>query len=131
MTSSREPVALYIDGPRTTVKVSGLRDKRDVHPSAFPASGPSGTTSEWEVVATLRPMPPNDWNLMPIEVWVNGVHVAWVHDEDSPRYWHALRDVLPDVISCAATVKGDRDSSDIARMTLALPERLSIFRGDR
>ena len=114
-----------VAGPRGSVLVTGIGYKLEDLPRAF---GQLPELAESEFVATLRPMPANEWNRNPIEVWVNGVHIGYVNDGDSKRYWDAMQRSKT-MISCSCLVKTTAlpvagQGFQVGKVKLSLPASL-------
>lgn len=110
------PPVRHVDGDRASVPVIGLGYKRADLPRAF---GQLGRLSEYDFEAVLAPRQPNEYNPTPIEVWVNGVHIGYVNDRQSPKYWASLR-AMTGFVSAGCVVKTDGLSS-ASRVWLSLP----------
>ena len=120
--ASRQPV--WVDGDRGSVLVTGLGYKLDDLPGAF---GQLPKLSESDFAAVLRPRDSNEWNPTPIEVWINDVHIGYVNDDASSRYWKPLRKMKAPV-SCGCVVKTTAVPSDtgfqVGKVHLSLPSHL-------
>lgn len=121
-----EPVPpLFVDGERRSVQVTGLGYKLAELPRAF---GELSRMSEHEFVAVLRPIPANDWFRTPVEVWVNDVHIGYIADHLSSRYWKWLKQ-LGTLVSCECIVVTTSipvagQGFQVGGAWLSLPERL-------
>ena len=120
----KQSAPVHVDGPRGSVLVTGLGYKLKDLPRAF---GDLGELTESDFEAVLKPMPPNQYNRTPIEVWVNGVQIGCVNDTSSPAYWGALRNLKHEV-SCTCVVKTTALRGDygiqVGKVRLSLPPRL-------
>ena len=119
------PQPVFVDGDRASVRVTGLGYKLDDLPRAF---GVMSRLAEHDYSAVLRPMPPNEWNRTPIEVWVNDVHIGYVNDNQSARYWKSLRQ-LPSLVYCTCIVQTtafpvDGQGYQVSKAMLSLPKRI-------
>ncbi|MBE0418228.1 MAG: hypothetical protein IBX63_10730 [Coriobacteriia bacterium] len=111
--------AMRIEGEGPSVLVTGLRYRRDDLPRAF---GALSSPSEHTFSAVLKPQPPNEYNSTPVEVWVNNVHVGWISDDASPRYWNALHQVRG-LAYCDCFVQVNK-LGDVGKVRLSLPQQL-------
>jgi len=129
----RQTTVVHVEGVKKS-RASGLVYRDEDSTRAFAAIEPQAAAP---VIAVLRPMPPNEWNPTPIEVWVNGYCVAWVRDEDAPRYWRTLTDLFSTravMVSCNAQVMyavcGVSKSGDyeycVNKLILLLPESITV-----
>jgi|GEM_PF-2913576 len=120
------PSPVFVDGERASVLVTGLGYKLNDLPRAF---GEMSKLTDHDFVAVLKPMPPNEWNRTPIEVWVNAVHIGYIEDHASPRYWKSLRQ-LGTQVACGCVVKTTAmpvagQGYQVGRVRLSLPKRLA------
>ena len=107
------------------VKVGGFIYRQEDAAQVF---GGLGCLTETTMVAVLRPMPPNDYNPTPIEVWMGGRHIGWVADEDSLRYWKTLSDAYyarNTLATCAAHIKTD-NFGGVSKVRLLLPAHVKL-----
>lgn len=122
----RQPASpVYVEGERGSVLVSGLGYKLDDLPRAF---GELSRLTEHDFTAVLKPKSANEWNRTPIEVWVNDVHIGYVSDGASARYWKSLNQ-MDGLVSCGCVVlttamQVDSQGYQVGKVTLSLPKRL-------
>jgi hypothetical protein len=107
---------VHIEGDRGSVLVTGLGYKRKDLPRAF---GKLSKVADHDFTAVLKPQSANQYNRTPIEVWVNDVHIGYINDNESARYWKLLRRA-DHLVSCDCVVKtGGR--GEVLKVRLSLP----------